>query len=36
MNEGKIKKRKVIDKVAAYKYIPFHVHIISFEHVTFC
>ena len=32
--EGKIKKHKVIEKVAAYKYIPRHMHIISFEHVT--
>ena len=36
MKEGKIKKRKVIEKVAAYNYIPRHIHIISFEHVTFC
>ena len=35
-NESKIKKRRVIDKVAAYKHIPHHMHIISFEHVTFC
>ena len=31
--EGKIKKRRVIEKVAAYKYIPRH--IISFEHMIF-
>ena len=35
-NEGKIKKHRVIDKVAAYKYIPRDMHIISFEHVAFC
>ena len=34
--EAKIKKRRVIEKVAAYKYIPHHMHIISFEHVIFC
>ena len=34
--EGKIKKRRVIEKVTAYKYIPCHMHIISFEHVIFC
>ena len=34
--EGKIKERRVIEKVAAYKYIPRHMHIISFEHVIFC
>ena len=28
--EDKIKKRRVIKKVAAYKYIPHHMHIISF------
>ena len=28
--EDKIKKRRVIEQVAAYKYIPRHVHIISF------
>ena len=33
--EGKIKKRKVIEKVVAYKYIHRHMHIISFEHVIF-
>ena len=27
--EDKIKKRRVIEKVAAYKYIPHHMHIIS-------
>ena len=36
MKEGKIKKRRVIEKVAAYKYIPCHMYIISFEHVIFC
>ena len=35
MKEDKIKKCKVIEKVAAYKYIPHHMHIISFEHVIF-
>ena len=30
MKEGKIKKRRVIEKVAAYKYIPHRMHIISF------
>ena len=30
MKEDKIKKRRVIEKVAAYKYIPRHMHIISF------
>ena len=34
--EGKIKKSKVIEKVAAYKYIPCHMHTIIFERVTFC
>ena len=34
--EGKNKKHGVIEKVAAYKYIPRHMHIISFEHVIFC
>ena len=34
--EGKIKKRRVIEKVAAYKYIPRHMHTILFERVTFC
>ena len=34
--EDKIKKRRVIEKVAAYKYIPRHMHIISFERVIFC
>ena len=33
--EGKIKKRRVIEKVAAYKYIPRHMHIISFEQMIF-
>ena len=33
--EGKIKKRRVIEKVAVYKCIPRHMHIISFEHVIF-
>ena len=28
--EGKIKKRIVIEKVAVSKYIPCHMHIISF------
>ena len=28
--EGKIKKHIVIEKVAAYMYIPRHMHIISF------
>ena len=28
--EDKIVKRRVIEKVAAYKYIPRHMHIISF------
>ena len=28
--EDKIKKRRVIEQVAAYKYIPRHMHIISF------
>ena len=32
----KIKERRVIKKVAEYKYIPRHMHIISFEHVIFC
>ena len=36
MNEGRIKKPIVIDKVAAYKCIPRHMHIISFEHGIFC
>ena len=36
MEEGKIKKRRVIEKVAAHKYIPRHMHIISFERGTFC
>ena len=36
MKEGKIKKRRVIEKVAAYKYIPCHMHTILFERVTFC
>ena len=36
MKEDKIKKRGVIEKVEAYKYIPRHIHIISFEHVIFC
>ena len=31
----KIKERKVIKKAAEYKYIPLHMHIISFEHVIF-
>ena len=35
MKEGKIKKRRVIEKVAAYKYILCHMHIISFEHRIF-
>ena len=34
--EGKIKKSRVIEKVTAYKYIPRHMHIISFEHMIFC
>ena len=34
--EAKSKKRRVIEKVAEYKYIPSHLHIISFEHVIFC
>ena len=28
--EDKIKKRRVIEQVAAYKYTPCHMHIISF------
>ena len=36
MKEDKIKKRRVIDKVVACKYISRHMHIISFEHVIFC
>ena len=28
--EDKIAKRRVIEQVAAYKYIPCHMHIISF------
>ena len=36
MKEDKIKKGKVIKKVAEYKYIPRHLHIISIEHVIFC
>ena len=36
MKEGKIKKRRVIEKVAVYKYIPCHMHTILFECVTFC
>ena len=36
MKEGKIKKSRVIEKVAAYKHIPRHMHIIYFEHVIFC
>ena len=31
----KSKKRRVIGKVAVYKCIPFHMHIISFEHMLF-
>ena len=34
--EGKIKKRRFIEKVMAYKYIPRHMHIISFKHAIFC
>ena len=34
--EGKIKKHRVIEKVAVFKYIPRHMHIISFEYVIFC
>ena len=34
--EGKIKKRRVIEKVPAYKYISRHMHTILFERVTFC
>ena len=34
--EGKIKKRKVIAIVAAYRYIPHHMHTILFDRVTFC
>ena len=34
--EAKSKKCRFIDKVAEYKYIPRHLHIISFEHVIFC
>ena len=34
--KAKIKNRRVIEKVAEYKYIPCHLHIISFEHVIFC
>ena len=30
MKEDKIVTRKVIEQVAAYKYIPRHIHIISF------
>ena len=30
MKEDKIKKRRVTKKIAAYKYIPRHMHIISF------
>ena len=33
--EGKIKKHRVIKKVAAYKYIPRHMHTILFERVIF-
>ena len=29
-------KRRVIKRVAAYKYIPRHLHIIPFEQVEFC
>ena len=36
MKEGKIKKRRVIEEVTAYKYIPHHMHTILFECVTFC
>ena len=36
MKEGKIKKHRVIEKVAAYKYIPRYMHTILFERVTFC
>ena len=36
MKENKTKKHRVIEKVAAYKYIPHHMHTISFERVTFC
>ena len=31
----KIKERRVIKKAAEYKYIPRHMHIISFQHVIF-
>ena len=31
----KYKKRRVIEKVAAYKSKPCHMHIISFEHMIF-
>ena len=34
--EAKSKKCRFIEKVAKYKYIPRHLHIISFEHVIFC
>ena len=34
--EAKIKKRRVIEKATEYKYIPRHLHIISFKHVIFC
>ena len=30
MKEDKIAKRRVIEQVVAYKYIPRHMHIISF------
>ena len=33
--EAKSMKRRVIEKVVEYKYIPRHLHIISFEHVIF-
>ena len=33
--KAKSKKRRVIEKVAAYKCIPRHMHIISFEHMLF-
>ena len=33
--KAKNKKRRVIEEVAAYKYIPRHMHIISFEIVMF-
>ena len=37
MKEDKIVKRRVIEQVAEYKYIPRHMHIISFfEHGIFC